>query len=278
MSQFYSPQSPPHFQIGYRDRIIQENEPDCMHYHDGYEMILVERSRCTCFVGDRNYRFDDRSLLLIPPQRMHTIHYRGGTEYVLYVMNFSEIFIRAVLAAVGAPELLDRLNEAPCHAVQLAPGRFQQLRGLFQSLYTADQSADNLLRGYLGVLLLEAEKDFRHSAPDRALQGRQEELVEAAIRYVDANYRQKITLEGISGMLYVSKFHFSHIFTQATGSGFIRYVQCRRVLEAQKLLMQGKLSNQQIAALCGFESPQHFYRVFKKITGKVPGNYRMPSL
>ena len=190
----------------------------------------------------------------------------------------SDEFIREILSALRVKGLLDKLNEAPCHAVQLAQSRFQQLRSLFQTLYTEDQKAESLLRGYLGVLLLEVEKEFHQPLRERALRGKQADLVEAAVRYVDAHYGRKITLESVADALFVSKYHLSHVFSQTTGTSLVNYIQCRRVLEAQKLLMKGELTNQQISLLCGFESIQHFYRVFKKITGQVPGSYRRPPL
>ena len=59
-------------------------------------------------------------------------------------------------------------------------------------------------------------------------------------------------------------------------SGVVDYLQCRRVLEAQKLLMQG-CDTRQTAQRCGFHSMQHFYRVFKRVTGISPGSYRLPA-
>ena len=275
-----APIEPSDLLVGYRDRVIQENTQDCMHYHDVYELILVIQSQSMCFVGDRSYRFQDRSLLLIPPQKLHTIRYQTGTNYVLYVVNFSQSFVQDVLNTVGESELLAELSESECHGVQLSVGRFHQLHGLFHALYNSGQNIHNrsLAKSYLGVILQEAAKDFREAERPALAAHQGVELVQQVIGFIDQHFQEEITLEKLADTFFVSKFHLSRMFSQITGSGVVNYIQCRRILEAQKLLMQGELNNQQISVLCGFESTQHFYRVFKKITGQVPGNFRMPGL
>jgi AraC-like DNA-binding protein len=101
-------------------------------------------------------------------------------------------------------------------------------------------------------------------------------LVRGVARYLDESYAKEIVLEELSAQFYVSKYYLCHSFHEVTGTGVVDYLQCRRVLEAQKLLMQG-CDVRQTAERCGFHTMQHFYRVFKRVTGTSPGAYRLPT-
>jgi len=67
---------------------------------------------------------------------------------------------------------------------------------------------------------------------------------------------------------------FSRIFRHATGTSFLAYLRNVRVEHAKMLLRTTNLPTAQIAINCGFQSPHHLIRSFKKVTGHTPGDYR----
>ena len=62
------------------------------------------------------------------------------------------------------------------------------------------------------------------------------------------------------------------------GISLVNYLQYKRILEAQKLLLNSDMPIIEIGMECGFTSVQHFYRVFKKITGLTPKEYKKNQL
>ena len=266
-------------QVDYRDDRIGSDRTDCMHFHEGYELVLGVRSENRCFLHDTGYAFSDRTLIFIPARLVHIIKYRPDTPYSRYVVNFSEAFIQKTLAALGCPGLLAELSSRNCLCVQLSPQQYFAVHGLFHALHTAYRRADGLpeARGYLSLLLLEAARLLplgpSHPAAEMSAAHR---LARGVARYLDENYAKEIVLEELAAQFYVSKYYLCHSFHEATGSGVVDYLQCRRILEAQKLLMQGCEAHR-AAMQCGFHTMQHFYRVFKRVTGTSPGVYRLPT-
>mgnify|MGYP002228135279 CR=1 FL=1 len=59
-----------------------------------------------------------------------------------------------------------------------------------------------------------------------------------------------------------------------TGKTFKEYVLDMRIGYACKLLNSSMMNISQISATCGFESPVHFNRIFKRVTGMTPTLYR----
>ena len=265
--------------VDYSDTPAMERE-DCMHFHNGYELVLGVRAQNECFLHDTGYPFTDRTLIFIPAQLVHIIRYKKGEPYARYVVIFSRSYVQEALEALGGPHLLEELCAQRCLCVQLSHQQYFAVHGLFQALHRSSlhTAARSETRCRLCLLLMETARLLREcaghspqgvSAPDR--------LVRNVVRWLDENYAQPVTLDALAARFFVSKYYLCHIFQQVTGTGVVDYLQCRRILEAQKLLMQGGCSNQQIAAQCGFRNMQHFYRVFRRVAGSPPGRYRMPE-
>ena len=93
-------------------------------------------------------------------------------------------------------------------------------------------------------------------------------------RYIASRQFDPIRLEEIARALNVSTFHFCRIFKQATGLTFVAYLSRLRV-EKAKILLQDK--NLRITEICyevGFHSLTHFNRIFRKLVGSSPTEYR----
>jgi len=98
--------------------------------------------------------------------------------------------------------------------------------------------------------------------------------VEAALAFIEANWRNQISLEEASGAAGLSRFHFSRVFRAATGSTFTDYVCAKRVERAKELLADGELPIKKICDLAGFSDPAYFASAFRKREGLSPSEYR----
>ncbi len=72
----------------------------------------------------------------------------------------------------------------------------------------------------------------------------------------------------------MSAFYFCKMFKKVAGINFTDYLSRVRIERAQNLLLNPNLRVSEIAFEVGFQSLTHFNRVFKKITGQSPTDYR----
>ncbi|TWE05098.1 AraC-like DNA-binding protein [Neobacillus bataviensis] len=97
-------------------------------------------------------------------------------------------------------------------------------------------------------------------------------------KYIEENFRQELTLNHLATLVYVSPYHLAHIFKEEVGKPPIQYlIQCR-IEEAKRLLKHSNLSVKEIAAMIGYENPNYFNLLFKKVTGTPPGKYRKSEI
>jgi AraC-like DNA-binding protein len=98
--------------------------------------------------------------------------------------------------------------------------------------------------------------------------------VPEARKFIEKNYRKKITVLDIARAVYQSESYFSHQFKKETGVSPIKYLNEFRVDKAKELLNNLELSVGEVAFNTGFNNLTHFNRIFKALTSQSPSEYR----
>jgi AraC-like DNA-binding protein/ligand-binding sensor protein len=99
-------------------------------------------------------------------------------------------------------------------------------------------------------------------------------VIKRAKEYIVENQAEELSLGQVAKAVNTSTFHFCKMFKRTTGLNFTEYVSRVRVEKARNLLLNPNLRISEIAYEIGFQSLTHFNRVFKKITGQSPTQYR----
>lgn len=94
-----------------------------------------------------------------------------------------------------------------------------------------------------------------------------------ATQYIQQYYHQEITLQSISRLVHLSKNYFANLFRKEVGESFLEYLTRIRI-EKAKTLLTGELKAGDVGSLVGIQDPKYFSKVFKKITGLSPSEYR----
>jgi AraC-like DNA-binding protein len=108
----------------------------------------------------------------------------------------------------------------------------------------------------------------------RAWHGPSVMRLEAALQYIRENFAEPLPLPLVAKKAGFSVPAFSRAFRQATGTSFLNYLRAIRVEHAKRLLTTTPMTTELIAQACGFQSPHHLIRSFKKVTSLTPGTYR----
>lgn len=98
--------------------------------------------------------------------------------------------------------------------------------------------------------------------------------IDKAIKFIQENYTQKITLQMMSDYLYLSKNYFVNLFKSETGESFVEYLTKYRIEKAKELLKDHKLKTSDVGAMVGIEDYRYFSKVFKKTAGMTPREYK----
>lgn len=88
------------------------------------------------------------------------------------------------------------------------------------------------------------------------------------------NFRDSRALSNLIAEINLPERTLKRRFKKAVGCSLIEYLQNLRIEEAKKLLEQGDLPVEEISVAAGYEDVSFFRRLFKRLTGLNPGQYR----
>ncbi|MBP1964233.1 response regulator [Paenibacillus aceris] len=94
-----------------------------------------------------------------------------------------------------------------------------------------------------------------------------------ATQFIQQYYQQEISLQSIANLVHLSKNYFANLFKKEMGESFLEYLTRIRI-EKAKSLLTGELKTADIGHLVGIADPKYFSKVFKKIAGVSPSEYR----
>lgn len=106
-------------------------------------------------------------------------------------------------------------------------------------------------------------------------QKQNENPITPAINYLENNRIATVKVEDLADLCFLSPSRFYYLFKYHTGCSPIEYKNKLLIRQAsQSLLFEKNKSIEEISNEFGFDSPIYFRRVFKKLTGKTPTEYR----
>ncbi|MDD3347163.1 helix-turn-helix domain-containing protein [Oscillibacter sp.] len=109
----------------------------------------------------------------------------------------------------------------------------------------------------------------------KGLKSRQLRLIIQAKEYMQQNYSDSnLSIRQIADAIGISETYLSSIFTEYTKENLITYLNTYRIRIAKDLLIKTRIMIKEIGYKAGFNTVQNFNRVFKKIVGITPGDYR----
>lgn len=242
------------------------------HEHDHYEIINIDTTRKNekIYICDKTYTLSHNRFFLLPPKVPHTIIRTTYSKKLLInvspkladtILDFLQIdkkhfdSINALeftneqveaLYSAGKKILSEMHNTGIAHA----SGKACLLLAQFFDIFTNPES----------VPLPNPESGFIH--------------ISQLADYLKINYAENINLDFLENKFSVNKFSLCKQFKQETGESIINFLTQIRINHARDYLENSSYPINTIAYKVGYDSPTYFSRVFKKVIGISPLEYR----
>jgi len=100
-------------------------------------------------------------------------------------------------------------------------------------------------------------------------------VITKAKKFIEEHQTEDISLGEVAKAVNTSSFYFCKMFRKVTGINFTDYLSRLRIERSKNLLLNPNLRVSEIAFEVGFQSLTHFNRVFKRIVGQSPTDYRV---
>ena len=238
-----------------------------MHSHAFTEFIYIENGNGEICTLDQSYPVSRGDFVILPPNLMHT-EKSSTVNYLEYFVlgvsnlsftNYNEANPSSYCPVFDLGNLNDRIH--------------QILKDLWHEAQNARSGYEMMVASlYLqfNVLLqrrMKATAEYAESSNMRR-------EIAYIKNYIDRHYMENLSLDEISSLANISKFHMVREFSRYMGISPMAYLTERRINEAKILLSSTNVSILDIANDTGFSSPSYFTQRFKSSTGKTPLQYR----
>jgi AraC family L-rhamnose operon transcriptional activator RhaR len=259
-----------------------------MHSHDFLEIAFVISGRGIHKVQEREYETTRGDIFVVNFDIPHGFFQSRGSDDPLVVYNCvflpqfldSSLFSANHFEEITSSFLFKSLvpdNFTPMPDLKLGGTRLFEISELFEKMYLEYKQMNkgyiDIIRAYLIEIIV---KIFRYATDisKKEITQKNSELIKKSIEYMKLNYRSDISLSDLALHSLLSKNYFSRLFKDATGTNVSDYIQYLRTEQACSLLRSTDMKVTDIAEHAGFSDMKFFYEVFRKITGKTPGEYR----
>ena len=254
-----------------------------------HELMLALSGTTTLHIGGRMRAVEPGTLLFLPPFIPHSFQPPPGrptSTHLAVHFDFCPHSPRQLDESEG-PEPYEVVwpggARLPAYSA-LAPGHWisQSLREVVASHADADDplgaiEASARLTRVLTQLLRWGARAGSEGASDVVAHVNHERMARV-LAHIAGGLASPLTLEELAAVADVGRSRFVTLFREATGGSPQQYIQQRRIAEARLLLADPSLPIKQIAAMTGFDDRFYFSKVFRRVDGLTPTQFRAAVL
>ena len=155
-------------------------------------------------------------------------------------------------------------------------GDVSQYSTILTDIYTLASSSDYIrdmrINGKLNDLLtLLMESSWHREAHTNAPKKMEISQVKS---FLDEHYKEKLSLESVASHFFIDKHYLARLFKEQYGVTLVTYLQQVRITHAKRMLRFTDKSIEEIGLECGIGELNYFSRVFKKLEGVSPSEFR----
>ncbi len=257
------------------------------HTFSFYVVFLKDEKNCELVYGRQRYDYQKGSVVCLAPGQVIGIENTGETfQPKGWALCFDPELIRGTALGRNMREysfFSYEVNEA-LHLSERERDLFvDSLKRIQAELeHDVDRLSKRLIAVHIELLLDYClrfyERQFISREPmNRDILTRFEILLDEYLNSGKALHCGLPTVKFCAGELCLSPGYFGDLIKKETGKSAQAYIQCKVVDFAKERVLNPSKSISQVAYELGFQYPQHFTRMFKKIVGLTPNDYRSQS-
>lgn len=269
-----------------------------LHAHEFVELVYVvggtakHRIRSAAF-GEQRYEISSGDILIVNQGEEHTYELAHDERLEIVNLLFAPEFVDdSYLHVPGQSQLLDffyvqpYLKEPARFASNLKLG-FNEAGEIEQSIRKIEKEFGARRLGYQALIKLSFNElivrlsryyvESLGTGRNGNVYSSANEYIRRVIGYVERRYQTDIEISHLAKLACCSERQLTRSFRQATGESVVRFVHALRVEKAKALLTRYGDSVAEIGAVVGFRDAAYFIKVFKRLTGKTPKEYRLES-
>ncbi len=259
-----------------------------MHNHDCFELAYVVEGNVTQTLDGKTEILQKGAYFIIDHESMHD--YTNCQNLKLINCLFMAEIIDATLTNCNSFDELMKicliryyrqyLGLSPANRVFYDKEEkvLKILKEMIEEYENQDIGYQELFRGkLLEILILTMREVVKQHDTVSIEKITDSSIVREAVRYFEANYQDKALLSNFCQKYHYNAQYISRLFKKETSLTVLEYIQRIRIKKSCQLLTDSKLTIREIAHQTGYDDVKFFNRVFLRLIGMTPSEYRKKS-
>lgn len=255
-----------------RDTAGQERD---YHFHEFDKIVILISGRVDYAVESKVFELAPWDVLLVRHHAIHKALIDKSQPYERIIIYLNEAHYLKVMPEAGLTDCFssaDRDGRYLLYPDEAQKREIQEILERYEKYASAgDARQTAMLDTFIAQLLIVINGISSDAAEKRNPPGN--DRIERVLSYINENLSEDLSVDRLSAMIYMSRYHFMRSFKEHTGQTVHSYVRQRRLMNASRLIREG-LPAARAAAESGFEDYSAFYRAFKASFGVTPGELK----
>ena len=254
--------------------------PLVRHSHIRFEITLITSGSGIYTVGDMEYPIKPDSIFVFASNEQYCVTKVDENGLEMINLHFEPRYLWGrSFDSLSAQNADFCFRHSPEFCNYLSPERSTALKSLFIMMTEefSKKPAEYALqiKNYLNMIIISLIRSFNYSSDNVAVSRDRLNSVKNTIKYIDTHLSEPITLQMLAENAGMTPNYFSTLFKKISGITLWDYINSRRI-EATMQLLKGEkqLNILEIATQCGFNNTANFNKIFKKVSGLTPKEYR----
>jgi AraC family transcriptional activator of pobA len=248
------------------------NSFDQPHKHDFYLVFFVEKGSGIHNVDFTQYEVTDNQVYFIRPGQVHNWSLDVDTVGFQLMLSPEMVTIFSNLSPFAYFE------QSVPSCLALTENEFtefkNQLHEIELILPLDDLLTKEIVLLRLHLLLKLLQKDYLKQFPEHESSGKPEKIIKSFTVLIDQDFATESSVNFYADKLSITPNYLNILCQKYLKSPAGDVIKERAILEAKRLLTSTDLSIKEIAYQLGFNDNGYFSKVFKKYTGKSPGDFK----
>lgn len=253
-----------------------------IHVHSLFELNYIENAAgAQRIVGDHTSEIDDLELVLITgPTLEHAWvnhNCRSNDIYEITIQMSADLFEGGMFRKKQF-RLIARMLECATHGIAFSRRTILSAKPLLDELLASTDTFNSMLilLRLLHTLSLDGSSEvLSHQMFSSGVTLYDSRRVKLVMEYLERHYSEHISLSTVAALVNMSTSSFSRFIKLRTGNNFIDCLNEIRVSAVARLLVDEPTNSvADIAYRCGFNNISNFNRIFKRMRGFTPQQFR----
>lgn len=250
--------------------------------HDFWEMVYIDKGQVQVRSDNDNLILSQGEIIFHRPNEFHSIKaldsapnffvvsFVCNSPLMVYLEKYHTVLNKTLHGFISSV-----IKEA--ENTYVIPKNDPTLKKLIKK-ETAPIGGEQLIKTYLEQFLIFLirnilNKDEHSVFPSK--ESMETHLVGSAKRLLEENAEELFRVNDLCLALGYSKSYLSKLFHEQTGETIANFSIKQKINRAKQLIREGNLNFAQISDKLSFDNPQYFSRVFKRVTGMTPTEFKL---